>query len=305
VTKFALYTDVFMFSSWIREHSGKIVSQRSTPASTSVCGRMSGSSPLIQGGFHASKEIFPWTVLIRDVQDNDRSSMHYSITGTLVSNRHVVSSARFVSYYDDSGKLQTVDTNSLQLYFGVGNLNSLTDAGVSSSGVSRIILYPKYIGDHDDIDEGSLAVLVASKRLEFTRFVQPICLWPQTQSQADVEGKFGFAVGWGFDENLEVTEDKKYIRVIVENENFCKSYYGQNLESVTFSKYFCINAVTKGVPCHGDSPLYIKAGDKWYLRGLFGLSIFQEDSSCNPESPTLYEDVAPMTNWILSTMRTV
>lgn len=286
VTNFALYTNVLKFKEWINDASPEHTSAAST------CGIMSGATSTIQGGLFASKEIFPWTVVVYDSQSGPQTANHLK-TGTLVSSRHVVVSAGSVSYFDSDKKNIAIAVNRIQMYFGVFNLELKNEDGVISAGVSKVIIHPSFKDEKPG--QSKVAVLLADRTVAFSQQISPICLWPHRDDSKDVEGKLGFAAGWGYDDSATYSNRKKYIQMKMESS--CPNLIA-SLTGVTYSKFFCAKSITKGTPCISDDPIYMKSEDKWFLRGLWWSGYFYQNFTCNLDKPTLYEDMSFYSSWI-------
>lgn len=67
-----------------------------------ACGRMSGSTSLVQGGSKSDRETFPWLV---NIFTKYHGAELYAGSGSLITNRHVLCAANSVAYenyLDDS-----------------------------------------------------------------------------------------------------------------------------------------------------------------------------------------------------------
>jgi Trypsin len=297
VTNYALYTDVFKFLPWVKNPF--IVQREKAPVSNEICGDMGVGSGLIQGGYQASREIFPWTVAMHD---NYVSSYEWNVlkTGTLVSRKHVVFPAGFVVYADDNGEIKLISTSRLTLYFGAHILKYKDSLPTQSSGVAKLIKHPSY--KNGSPREANIAVAVASKEIEFSDSIKPACIPSYRASSDDLIGSYGFGVGWGMDESLKLSESKKYLKMKVISHAQCEKEHTQ--KSVIFSKYFCASSGSNETTCFGDDPIYFKTGSKWYLRGLWtAFYKLGNNWQCDPAYSILYEDVALYSVWIKEQMK--
>lgn len=269
VTNFALYTDVLKFTEWIRNPK-----RESRPK----CGTMSFSKSLIQGGSFASREVFPWTVAVYNTRVTPDKTF-YLITGTLISNRHVIVAASFL-VFKMSNNLKRAEN--FLMFFGAFDLDFEINSYITSTGVSRVIAHENY--NRDQLPKVQ---------------VQPACLPTPRANSNDILISFGYVAGWGFDERQTFSTKKKMIQMKVDSLGKCYSRWWQQLARIKFSKYFCASSTSTGTPCTADGPLYIKSGNKWNLRGLLVIN-----GTCNPANTLLFEDVAFYSRWIEEKMLT-
>jgi hypothetical protein len=301
VTNYAIYTNVQKFTAWIKDPTKRNSCKPTTElfnvkVEEPSCGIMSGSTSLIQGGTFASSTLFPWTVAVYNYAENPDKDWHLA-TGTLISKRHVIVGANYVVSKNDDTQL----AEDFIMYFGAFNLDRKKDPGVVSSGVSKIIPHEKYKQDPFP-REANFAILIADKIIEFSNQIHPVCLSPYRDNSDDIidDLSASFAVGWGYDESLTHTKEKKFIQLKTDIKIRCEANYRDELKSVTFSKFFCSTATSDGSPCWSDTPLYMKTGDKWFLRGMLAMAYYWPNRTCDVGSPLLYEDLSFYANWIES-----
>lgn len=278
---FALYTNVFKFTEWIKYPAGR------------TCGTMSVSTSLIQGGSLASKELFPWSVLvINNAVEPDKT--FYLTTGTLISNRHVIVPASFV-VFKPKGDLKPAAN--FKMYFGIFKMKHITYPDVVSAGVSRIIAHEKY-NRENLAKEANLAILFADQTIYFSDQVQSVCLPPYRDNSNDILSGSGYVAGWGFDEKKNFAMKKKMLQMRVDDKETCSSKWGNQLKAVQFSKFFCASPSRSGSPCTGDGPFYVKSGNLWLFRGWLAIK-----GTCNPSDPFVFEDIAFYSRWIDEKMK--
>lgn len=290
VTNLALYTNVLKFKDWI---------ENSTNVEDESCGVMSGSTSLIQGGTSAASELFPWTVAVYNIKVAP-GKQHHLNTGTLISNRHVIVSALFVTFADFS----ITDADHFRMFFGAFDLNNKTHDDVISSGVSKIFRQENF--EHGPPRQADVALMIADQVAIFSNHIRPVCLWSYSENDDGSDGaatRLGYAVGWGFDENRSNSKKKKYIQMKADSKFSCESIYKSELSGVASKKYFCATAVGNGTPCWADGPLYMKSGDKWFLRGLHSMHRYwPNNNTCAVGYPILYENLSFYASWIETKM---
>lgn len=148
-----------------------------------------------------------------------------------------------------------IEFETLTVYLGKSDLNSLTEKWYILSAVSSISVHPDWKPDGESRDS-DIAALVLSRNIVSSKFVKPICIWTSTKSFSDLIGSTGTIAGWGFTnaeartvsfENPQWTEVK-----IVDQETCLRSQ--QIFVTFTSSKTFCARdeAGLTG-PCTADS----------------------------------------------------
>lgn len=297
VHNFALYTNAFKFTEWIRNIwylEIKIESrQEDFPKwNSSECGIMSAPMGLIQGGSFASQELFPWTVAVYNIKVPPGKNNRLN-TGTLISNRHVIVDGNFVA-------LSNIDLHPAErfyMYFGAYDLDLKTNDDVILTGVSKIIIHENF--DRDKIpNEANIAILIADRVIKFSSHIQPACLPTYRNNSDDIIGSFGYAASWGYDESKTQTKLKKFIQMKIDKKSRCNYSYGDRLSTDYSSEFFCLSSNSSATPCIDDGPFYMKTSDRWHLRGLMGIIRMFPNGTCNPNYPVLVEDAAFYSKWI-------
>lgn len=324
VTNFALYTNVERFVNWILNPTedwvietttqGKRttttrrpITTRTTTQTPSVddskeshsneilppkpaCGGAEAQTSLIQNGKVTQRDHFPWTVAIfcRD----DSQALVFCSTGTLVSIRHVVTTATVVR----DSRNQPKSPQDFLMYFGMNDLDVTVPRDARFvNGAASIIVHRRF--STNSHPTANIAVLVLTKTVPKNKHISPVCIPNEIDDVVNYSGRNAFAVGWGQDEegfNLRV---KKYAQMKLKTGEECNRHYGINLQSP--SKFFCAGGNGDRSACLRDHPLYFKIDDRWFLSGLLAQSIMN-NGRCDMTKPALYEDVVQYSNWIRS-----
>lgn len=87
------------------------------------------------------------------------------------------------------------------LVIGKNNLENNLEMGYEKVGVKKIILHPDW-SVHSSIYDANIAVLVLNRKIPFTEYIRPICLWNLGIGLEELVSKNGVVVGWGFNENV-------------------------------------------------------------------------------------------------------
>lgn len=111
-------------------------------------------------------------------------------------------------------------------------------------------------------------------------------------------------VGWGKDENREVSpEPKKVSTIIVSGETCLRS--NDQFSQITSNRTFCAGNRNGQGPCTGDSGggLMMERNGRWTLRGTVSGALAEANSEdCDLQQYVIYSDIAKFTSWIHSNM---
>lgn len=135
-----------------------------------------------------------------------------------------------------------------------------------------------------------IAVLILSQKVQFSAFIEPICLDFSITSIND-----GVVVGYGNSKEemrLNGNIPKKYSTPIITNE-MCNVKY-PNLTKYSSSNTFCANA------CFNENGqgLVVKHNGFYFLRGLVSVAFRRGDYGCDANAYSIYTDVPKYLDWI-------
>ncbi|XP_069044038.1 ovochymase-like isoform X2 [Lepisosteus oculatus] len=249
----------------------------STPISSSECGR----APLrtrIAGGQSAQEGYWPW-----------QASLHYSgyymCGGSLINHQWVLSAAGCV--------YRISDNRQLTVYLGRQNQMNSNPSEVSRK-VTRVILHPDF---NSTTFTNDIALLRLQTPVNFTNYIQPICLADKSSSFST--GTSCWVTGWGN------TDDYSFYAQILQEAQV--PIMGNRQCGCLYAEAFGVNSITEnmicaGVPdggnatCLGDSggPLVCKQGSAWIQAG-----VVKYRDGCTPSSlPGVYTRVSQYQDWI-------
>lgn len=179
---------------------------------------------------------------------------------------------------------------------GVHDIDSKFEIGRQSIEVKRIFVHPDWRTDTYSYD-ADISVFILKTKVQFTDYVQPICLWT---AQETPEVNEGIIVGFGLtDKERTLPSTPRELKVpIVSNERcFLKTSL---LAKISSLRTFCAGAADGRGPCNGDSGhgLFFKNQGKFYLRGLISSSLIDEDFTCDVSTYAVYTDVFKFKDWI-------
>ncbi|XP_070501502.1 uncharacterized protein [Chironomus tepperi] len=259
---------------------------------THQCGQPIKGVGTVIGGRYATRGNFPWIAVL------SRPSGDLFCGGTLVSSRKVVTAAHCIQ--DKELETPTL-AREIVIQLGTYDLNKKVEIGRAFHAVQSINMHPDWNTLTESYD-ADIAVLVLDTEVNFSRFIQPICL-ARTSSAST-----GVVVGYGKSE--DGSKDLENIPKILEtpihsNEDcFLKNYLLAQLSS---KRTFCGGTGTGSGVCIGDSGngLFVTDGTSYYLRGIVSASLLNVNRECDVDTYSVFTDVTKYIDWInnLSTNR--
>ncbi|CAD7084445.1 unnamed protein product [Hermetia illucens] len=261
------------------------------PVSLSPCGqRKVQHQGLITNGFPSEEGDWPWHAAIYHV---DSIIFSYKCGGTLVSSRAVITAGHCV-----------VDNNNIivpeRVLVRLGQHNRLvTNSNTKEYRVYKII-------PHEEFDTTNLrndiAILKLATEVSFTNYIQPACLWDKSSTDLnEVVKEAGYVVGWGFNEQDELSDILSQGRMPVVSFTTCLSsnrpFFGHYLSDMNY----CAGFRNGTSVCNGDSGggMFFKVNNIFRLRGIVSLAVTREDKNiCNSKHYVIFTDSAKYLNWI-------
>lgn len=138
-------------------------------------------------GWAAEEGQWPWHVGLFHKTNGD--SYKYACGGTLLNKKHVLTSAHCVV---NPRTYRPLPKNIFELHFGQYNIDYIEDH-VQVRRISKVHVHPEHSTHQNDI-----AMLVLEFSVQYTDFVNPICLDQRTGGNLqNLEGKRGWITGWG------------------------------------------------------------------------------------------------------------
>jgi len=259
------------------------------------CGRVQiKPAPLITHGQNTARGQWPWHIALYRIEGINLS---YSCGGSLVSPTVVITAAHCVT---KAPRDRPVDADILVVQLGKYHLYQFSDDSVQNKQVRDVYVHPRY-NSTNYLDD--LAVLVLSSPAEFTVYVRPVCLWPKHNfNLPSIDNKEGTVVGWGYDENNQVTEELKMARMPVVSYVTCLKSYPQFFSQFTAeNKTFCAGFRQGTSVCNGDSGggMVFQQDNIWYLRGLVSITVAKQGLRvCDTNHYVVFTDIANYLDWI-------
>lgn len=263
------------------------------------CGRPTVLAPLIVGGEEYLRGEIPWLVALSKQKGQN---LAYICSGSLVSNRHVVTAAHCMQLRETTVKLST-----MVVTVGAFDLNDVTDDFAKR-------FYIEHATPHSSYDpftlKNDILVLTLTKQVVFSDYIIPVCLWddPNTDLNAIVNKK-GTVAGWGTNEQHEAGRGRpRRAKIPIVSTETCQKSHDDFIK-LTSESTLCAGDKMGTSPCNGDSGggLYMrKPGQPWMLRGIISVSLNNEDDDsqyeCNIQQYIVLTDAAKYTQWLKTVM---
>ncbi|XP_065335868.1 chymotrypsin B-like [Cloeon dipterum] len=244
-------------------------------------------------GYTAREDSHPWHADIENLENGTQCG------GTLISSRTVLTAAHCIFEMNVKDFEVTVGMYDKRLKYN--------DTKIQIQTPSKLVTHPAYRSDQFHYDVGLL--IFEKEGYEINNQVRPICLWNEGSSLSRVTGKSAVLVGFGLTEHYSLSDTLQEARLSIRKHEECylsnRILFGKRLRP---GDNFCAGFTNGVSACLGDSggSLSIKKNGRWFIRGIvsFGLSKRvildgEEQIACNPNSFSLYADVAYYMDWIV------
>ncbi|KAJ3647415.1 hypothetical protein Zmor_019294 [Zophobas morio] len=269
----------------------------------------------IYGGENTELDEFPWLALLQYRKANEKKA--FLCGGALINNRYILTAAHCVHPWQlakEGLKLLGVrlgeydtETNPDCLMSRFGDVDCAPEP--VNFGIEQKIVHERYsldINNHNDI-----ALLRLNRNVDFTDFVQPICLPLQAKEMKKTYvGQKLFVAGWGATDNkTRASPVKLKVQLPVKPLHDCNRTYS-NLKphkAILSQNQMCAGGEKGKDSCRGDSggPLMTIVLDKyriphWVAAGLVSFG----PKACGQENiPGVYTQVSKYMTWIVNKLR--
>ncbi|KAJ8712627.1 hypothetical protein PYW08_007931 [Mythimna loreyi] len=265
---------------------------RFTPSlATDECGVIDQVLELVYKGQSYERGRIPWLVAIFRTK---RKGLEFRCGGTLVTDRHVVTAAHCKWV-----RSETVEDRELVVKLGVHALDDWADDVTLTVRVMSAAMHDRYDGSSSL--QNDIMVMTLMKRVQFSRYIRPACLWSGDTTLSRVVGQTGDVAGWGDrgDAGVTQSDEPQLVRMPIVSTKDCRAN-NSFFHEVTFDTTFCAGDLKGAGPCTGDSGsgLYLRDDGKWRLRGVVSLSLQSSSRTCNLNEYVVFTDAAQYLPWI-------
>ncbi|XP_070504934.1 uncharacterized protein [Chironomus tepperi] len=249
------------------------------------CGQPVKGVGNIVGGRYVTRGYYPWVAVLSTL------SGEYFCGGTLVSSRKVVTAAHCIQEKDAQyPKL----AGEIIVRLGIYDLNKKVEVGRASNAVQSINVHPDWNTLTESFD-ADITVLVLDPEVNFSEFIQPICLVKASSALT------GVVVGYGRSEDdTKIHENiPKIIETPIHSNRECFQN-NQALKRISSGRTFCGGTGTGVGVCRGDSGngLFVTDGTSYYLRGVVSSSLIGIPYGCDVDTYSVFTDVIKYVDWI-------
>lgn len=187
------------------------------------------------------------------------------------------------------GEIPRKHEKDIVIILGAHDVIDPYETGRTTASAKEIIIQKDYnMKDHDKFT-GDLAMVILTRNIELTEFIQPICLMINNHLNS-YEGD-AIVAGWGVTKSGETmaADTASLINVpIISNE---KCYQEEpKLAQIGWNESFCAGKEGIGV-CTGDSGsgLYVEVEGRYYLKGIVSAAV--NGGGCEGSHFAIYTDV--------------
>ncbi|XP_053603764.1 CLIP domain-containing serine protease B4-like [Plodia interpunctella] len=264
-----------------------------------LCGRKSlDHTELLSVRTEARAGDFPWHVAIF-IMDFNTADEEYYCGGNIISRTAILTAGHCMR---KGGK--NIETNRIKIVAGVSDRDDLYQVGRQVQIAEEAILHPSYT---DKLATADLAVIKVN-RLEYTKYVQPICLWGPVYNKQKLFGIQAIVVGFGQTETNQPSKVLRSTYTVIQNDTTCLDFsaniYQELLNEFTFCAGYGPNSNIN--PRNGDSGGGLVLGVlqpdhriSLFLRGVLSkCGVSPRHTDCDPTFYVVYTDVSPYYGWV-------
>lgn len=152
----------------------------------------------------------------------------------------------------------------------------------------------------------NIGLVITQQKIPFSLHVHPVCL-PRSEN-FEFSGKVGVVLGWGFNENYQLST--KLQQLTVPTYPLIDCFFRSNRKFFSghaTTRSFCAGFKHNNGICNGDSGggLFIKIEGKYYIYGLSSFSnckCVKETAKCELFDEGIFVNVAAYLKWIQNNM---
>ncbi|XP_059474414.1 uncharacterized protein LOC132196046 isoform X2 [Neocloeon triangulifer] len=259
----------------------------------------------IVGGRNSAKGRHPWHGNLLEI-DPDTGLASNICGATLISKTTLVTAGHCLLKNDANQR----DASALVVVLGMHNVPDFDESSRQEIWVSSFLVHPGYNPSNFKND---IALIILEVEVNFTEYVQPICLWNSDYDLNKIANRTGTVVGWGLtsDHSLANVLQEAEIKVVSYEECYesKRLFFSVNLHP---RENFCAGfPQNRSGACKGDSgggfSMFDRDTQRHFLRGVVSLGRVrkvtkdkEELLTCDPNFYALFTDVANYMRWIVT-----
>jgi len=181
---------------------------------------------------------------------------------------------------------------------GVYDFDDKLESSRIVSDINEIIIHSDWETETEKYD-ADISILKLTKEVQFTAFIQPICLIEPDSELITISS--GIFVGYGISEDTSKSHENipKIIETPIHTNSKC---FLTNYQLARFSseRTFCGGRGDGTGVCIGDAGFGLSVVDKntFYFRGVLSSSLLDDQFNCDVNSYAIYTDIPKYYDWI-------
>ncbi|KAG8277454.1 hypothetical protein J6590_041620 [Homalodisca vitripennis] len=262
------------------------------------CGIAVTANPLVLGGRLIKRGEWPWLAAVFVVNS---LGLEFHCSGSIITRSYILTVGHCIRDEDTVTK----KPSEVVVYLGKFNLQQWEEPHSVIKQVSEIHIHPDFDPTKYTAD---VALLQLKTLIDYSMFIQPVCLWSEPPQLDLIVGRVGTVVGWGKD-NLgnKMSPTPRLLEIPIVSTEECVGSHSEFF-FLTSSTTLCAGAKDGVGPCNGDSGggLMLPVKDslnvtRWQLRGLVSLSLLNATTlACDLSQYIVFTDTAKFIPWIAS-----
>lgn len=190
----------------------------------------------------------------------------------------------------DSHKFEASD---IIVVLGVHDLKKSFESGRTSVAVKRAFLHPDWNSNIASF-EADIAVLELEHEIQFTNFIQPICM-----ANSDLNSvTTGFVAGFGKSEAGHVENIARTVTIPIHENKVCAK--SKDHETILGGRSICGGSADGVGVCEGDSGsgLIIQKDGIHFIRGIVSASLYAPLHGCNVQAYSVFTDITEFRSFV-------